>query len=153
MTWCRDHERHARLFGRQENWGLSGVDVTVAAAAVREGWDWADDTRNRMHDDNRWLAEMLAHVPKLDLRANSRCTFQYAFCEQAHALAETMRRHGIGVRVLSRRMASHPMRYGLSRREPMSASSSLPRSLRRSATDGAGSVPRARAASTGRNER
>jgi histidinol-phosphate/aromatic aminotransferase/cobyric acid decarboxylase-like protein len=102
MTWCRDHERHARLFGRQENWGLSGVDVTVAAAAVREGWDWADDTRNRMHDDNRWLAEMLAHVPKLDLRANSKCTFQYAFCEQAHALAETMRRHGIGVRVLSR---------------------------------------------------
>jgi histidinol-phosphate/aromatic aminotransferase/cobyric acid decarboxylase-like protein len=55
-----------------------------------------------MHDDNRWLAEMLAHVPKLDLRANSNVHFQYAFSEQAHALAETMRRHGIGVRVLSR---------------------------------------------------
>jgi histidinol-phosphate/aromatic aminotransferase/cobyric acid decarboxylase-like protein len=102
VAWCRDHERHARLFGRQETWGLSGVDVTVAVAAVREGWDWADDTRSRMHDDNRWLADILVEVPELDLRANSNVHFQYAFCEQAHAFAETMRRHGIGVRVLSR---------------------------------------------------
>jgi histidinol-phosphate/aromatic aminotransferase/cobyric acid decarboxylase-like protein len=102
VAWCRDHDRHARLFGRQENWGLSGVDVTIAVAAVREGWDWADDTRSRMHDDNRWLAEMLADVPKLDLRANSNVHFQYAFCEHAHAFAEVMRSHGIGVRVLSR---------------------------------------------------
>jgi histidinol-phosphate/aromatic aminotransferase/cobyric acid decarboxylase-like protein len=76
--------------------------VTVAVAAVREGWDWADDTRSRMHDDNRWLSEMLAVVPTLDLRANSNAHFQYAFCEHAHAFAEIMRSHGIGVRVLSR---------------------------------------------------
>ncbi len=102
VAWCRDHERRARLFGRQENWGLSGVDVTVAVAVVREGWDWADDTRSRMHDDNRWLAEILANVPKLDLRANSNVHFQYAFCEGAHRFAEIVRSHGIGVRVLSR---------------------------------------------------
>jgi histidinol-phosphate/aromatic aminotransferase/cobyric acid decarboxylase-like protein len=102
VAWCRDHERHARLFGRQENWGLSGVDVTVAVAAVRDGWDWADDTRSRMHDDSRWLAEVLAAVPKLDLRMNSNVHFQYAFCERAHRFAEIMRSHGIGVRVLSR---------------------------------------------------
>jgi histidinol-phosphate/aromatic aminotransferase/cobyric acid decarboxylase-like protein len=102
VAWCRDHERQSRLFGRQENWGLSGVDVTVAVAAVREGWDWADDTRSRMHDDNRWLAETLADVPGLDLRANSNVHFQYAFCERAHRFAEIMRSHGIGVRVLSR---------------------------------------------------
>jgi histidinol-phosphate aminotransferase len=102
VAWCRDHDRHTRLFGRQENWGLSGVDVTVAVAAVREGWDWADDTRSRMHDDNRWLAEMLADVPNLDLRANSNVHFQYAFCEHADRFAEIMRSHGIGVRVLSR---------------------------------------------------
>jgi histidinol-phosphate aminotransferase len=102
VAWCRDLERRADLFGRQENWGLSGVDVTVAVAAVREGWDWADDTRSRMHEDNRWLAEMLAGVPQLDLRKNSNVHFQYAFCERAHRLAEIMRSHGIGVRVLSR---------------------------------------------------
>jgi histidinol-phosphate/aromatic aminotransferase/cobyric acid decarboxylase-like protein len=102
VAWCRDAARRAGLFGRQENWGLSGVDVTVAVAAVREGWDWADDTRARMHDDNRWLAEVLADVPGLDLRANRNVHFQYAFCEQAQAFAEVMRSHGIGVRVLSR---------------------------------------------------
>jgi histidinol-phosphate aminotransferase len=102
VAWCRDHERRASLFGRQENWGLSGVDVTVAVAAVREGWDWADDTRSRMHDDNRWLADILVDVPELDLRANSNVHFQYAFCERAHRFAEIMRSHGIGVRVLSR---------------------------------------------------
>jgi histidinol-phosphate aminotransferase len=102
VAWCRDHERRASLFGRQENWGLSGVDVTVAVAAVRDGWDWADDTRSRMHDDNRWLADILVDVPELDLRANSNVHFQYAFCERAHRFAEIMRSHGIGVRVLSR---------------------------------------------------
>jgi histidinol-phosphate/aromatic aminotransferase/cobyric acid decarboxylase-like protein len=102
VAWCRDAGRRARLFGRQENWGLSGVDVTVAVAAVRDGWDWADDTRARMHEDNRWLAEALAEVPGLDLRANRNVHFQYAFCPDAQAFAEIMRDHGIGVRVLSR---------------------------------------------------
>jgi histidinol-phosphate/aromatic aminotransferase/cobyric acid decarboxylase-like protein len=102
VAWCRDRERHVRLFGRQENWGLSGVDVTVAVAAVRDGWDWADDTRSRMHDDNRWLADVLANVPGLDLRANRNVHFQYAFCERAQRFAEIMRSDGIGVRVLSR---------------------------------------------------
>jgi histidinol-phosphate/aromatic aminotransferase/cobyric acid decarboxylase-like protein len=102
VAWCRDGDRRARLFGRQENWGLSGVDVTVAVAAVRGGWDWADDTRSRMHDDNQWLANVLADVPRLDLRANGNVHFQYAFCQRSQRFAEIMRHHGIGVRVLSR---------------------------------------------------
>lgn len=102
VAWCRDPGRRASLFGRQENWGLSGVDVTVSVAAVREGWDWADDTRARMHADNRWLGEALEDVPGVDLRANSNVHFQYAFCEHAQQFAEIMRSHGIGVRVLSR---------------------------------------------------
>ncbi len=102
VSWCRDRGRLRTLFGRQENWGLSGVDVTVATAAVARGWDWADDTRRRMHDDNRWLAEVLTRVPGLDLRANSNVHFQYAFCENSHRVADVLRDHGIGVRVLSR---------------------------------------------------
>ena len=30
VAWCADHERLKRLFGQQENWGLSGVDVHAA---------------------------------------------------------------------------------------------------------------------------
>jgi histidinol-phosphate/aromatic aminotransferase/cobyric acid decarboxylase-like protein len=102
VAWCRDRERLATLFGRQENWGLSGIDVTVASAAVRRGWDWADDTRSRMHADNRWLAEVLEQVPGLDLRANRNVHFQYAFSPESKRIADTLRNQGVGVRVLSR---------------------------------------------------
>ncbi|HEX8159404.1 MAG TPA: aminotransferase class I/II-fold pyridoxal phosphate-dependent enzyme [Solirubrobacteraceae bacterium] len=102
VAWCRDHGRTSALFGRQENWGLSGVDVTVACAAVRHGWDWADDTRSRMHDDNRWLADILEYVPGLDVRANANVHFQYAFCDRSQRVAEILREHAIGVRVLSK---------------------------------------------------
>jgi histidinol-phosphate aminotransferase len=101
VAWCRDRARLITLFGRQENWGLSGIDVTVASAAVRRGWDWADDTRRRMHDDNRWLAEVLEQLPGLDLRANRNVHFQYAFSPDSKRIAEILRRQGIGVRVLS----------------------------------------------------
>ncbi len=102
VAWCRDGDRLADLFGSRENWGISGVDVTVATAAVRHGWEWADDTRSRMHDDNRWLAEILGQVPGLDLRANANVHFQYAFCPNSDRVADVLRNHGIGVRVLSR---------------------------------------------------
>jgi histidinol-phosphate/aromatic aminotransferase/cobyric acid decarboxylase-like protein len=101
VAWCRDRDRLATLIGRQENWGLSGIDVTVATAAVRHGWDWADDTRSRMHDDNRWLAGILEQVPGLDLRANRNVHFQYGFCPESKRIAEILRTQGIGVRVLS----------------------------------------------------
>jgi histidinol-phosphate aminotransferase len=102
VAWCRDRERLVALFGRQENWGLSGIDVTIACAAVRHGWDWADETRARMHDDNRWLAGVLDAVPGLDLRANANVHFQYAFSERSQQVAGVLREHGIGVRVLGR---------------------------------------------------
>jgi histidinol-phosphate aminotransferase len=101
VAWCRDHDRLRRLFGQQENWGLSGVDVTVACAAVRS-WDWADDTRSRMHADNRWLGDALATVEELDLRANANVHFQYAFSPESERIAAALREHGIGVRVLGR---------------------------------------------------
>jgi histidinol-phosphate aminotransferase len=101
VAWCRDHDRLRRLFGRQENWGLSGVDVTVACAAVRD-WDWADHTRALMHEDNRWLGEALAGLETLDLRANDNVHFQYAFSPESDRIADVMRSHGIGVRVLSK---------------------------------------------------
>lgn len=106
IAWCAESEPLACLFGQQENWGLSGVDVRVACAAVRDV-KWSDRSRAQMHADNAWLAEMLSGVAGLDLYANKNVHFQYAFCERSHDVAGVFRRHGIGVRVLG---AAHGVR-------------------------------------------
>jgi histidinol-phosphate/aromatic aminotransferase/cobyric acid decarboxylase-like protein len=99
VAWCADHEQLKRLFGQQENWGLSGVDVAVACAALRD-FHWSTHSRAWMHADNAWLAEALSEVPGLDPRFNTNVHFQYAFAERADDMADVFRSHGIGVRVL-----------------------------------------------------
>jgi len=106
VAWCAESEPLTCLFGQQENWGLSGVDVRVACAAVRD-LDWSDRSRAQMLADNAWLAEILSGVAGLDLYANKKVHFQYAFCERSHEVAEVFRQHGIGVRVLG---AAHGVR-------------------------------------------
>jgi histidinol-phosphate aminotransferase len=106
IAWCAESEPLACLFGQQENWGLSGVDVRVACAAVRD-YDWSEVSRAQMLADSSWLAEMLSGVTGLDLYANKNVHFQYVFCERSHEVAEVFRRHGIGVRVLG---AAHGVR-------------------------------------------
>jgi histidinol-phosphate/aromatic aminotransferase/cobyric acid decarboxylase-like protein len=106
IAWCAESEPLACLFGQQENWGLSGVDVRVACAAVRDV-EWSGRSRAQMHDDNAWLAEMLSAVGGVDLYANKNVHFQYAFCERSREVAGVFRRHGIGVRVLG---AAHGVR-------------------------------------------
>ena len=108
IAWCRDRSRLRRLIGVQENWGLSGLDVRVACAAVHS-WDWADEVRARMHDDNRWLAGALADLPSFALWANENVHFQYGWTERAHDLAAALATHGIGVRPLG---AAHGVRPG-----------------------------------------
>jgi histidinol-phosphate aminotransferase len=99
VAWSADARLLRRLFGQQENWGLSGIDVRAACAAVRDV-DWADDSRRRMLDDSAWLAELLGRVPALDVHANANVHFQYAFCEHAVDAAQALCRRGIGVRLL-----------------------------------------------------
>jgi histidinol-phosphate/aromatic aminotransferase/cobyric acid decarboxylase-like protein len=99
IAWSAEPRLLRRLFGRQENWGLSGVDVRAACAAMRDV-AWAADSRRRMLDDSGWLAELLGGIDGLDLRANANVHFQYAFCEHVTEVAETFCRRGIGVRVL-----------------------------------------------------
>ena len=106
IAWCAESEPLTCLFGQQENWGLSGVDVRVACAAVRD-LDWCEVSRAQMHADNAWLADILSTVPGLDLHTNKNVHFQFAFCERSHEVAEVFRRHGIGVRVLG---AAHGVR-------------------------------------------
>lgn len=99
IAWCAEDERLKRLFGQQENWGLSGVDVHAACAAVRD-FHWSTHSRAWMHADSTWLAKMLSDIAGLEPRCNSNVHFQYAFCERAEDVAGVFQRHGIGVRVL-----------------------------------------------------
>jgi histidinol-phosphate/aromatic aminotransferase/cobyric acid decarboxylase-like protein len=107
VAWCADDEPIKRLFGQQENWGLSGVDVHVVCAAVRD-FHWASHSRAWMHKDSAWLAEVLSQVPGVTPRCNANVHFQYAFCDRAEDVAEAFRRHGIGVRVLGIAHGVHP---------------------------------------------
>lgn len=107
IAWCADDEPLKRLFGQQENWGLSGLDVRVVCAAVRD-FHWATHSRVRMRDDSEWLADVLSDVPGIALHRNADVHFQYAFCERAEDVAEVFRRHGIGVRVLGIAHGVHP---------------------------------------------
>jgi histidinol-phosphate aminotransferase len=107
IAWCADHEPLKRLFGQQENWGLSGVDVHAASAAVRD-LHWTAHSRSWMRIDSAWLARMLSDVGGLDLQRNSNVHFQYAFCDRADDVAAVFQRHGIGVRVLGAAHGVHP---------------------------------------------
>lgn len=127
IAWCRDRLRLRRLIGPQENWGLSGIDVRVACAAVHS-WDWADETRALMHDDNRWLAAALADLPAFELFANQNVHFQYGWTDRADALAAGFAAHGIGVRPLG---AAHGVRPGPCASSPRGRTSG-PASPRRS---------------------
>ena len=108
VAWCREPARLASLFGVRETWGLSGIDARVAEAAVRS-WDWADDSRRRMHEDSRWLVQALERVPGLELLANENVHFQYAFSPEAPRLADAFAAAGVGVRALGQ---AHGVRPG-----------------------------------------
>jgi histidinol-phosphate/aromatic aminotransferase/cobyric acid decarboxylase-like protein len=99
IAWCADHDPLKRLFGQQEKWGLSGIDVHVASAAVRD-FHWSTHSRAWMFADSAWLAQIISDVPGLVPQCNTNVHFQYAFCERSEDVAEIFRRHGIGVRTL-----------------------------------------------------
>jgi histidinol-phosphate aminotransferase len=107
IAWCADSGVLSRLFGRQENWGLSGVDVRMACAAIRDV-DWAEESRRQMLADNAWLGGFLDGVDGLDLYANANVHFQYALCQRATEVADALARAGIGVRVLGTAHGVHP---------------------------------------------
>lgn len=107
IAWCADDEPLKRLFGQQENWGLSGIDVRVVCAAVRD-FHWSAHSRVWMRDDSEWLAEALSDIPGVALHRNADVHFQYGFCERAEDVAEVFRRRGIGVRVLGIAHGVHP---------------------------------------------
>jgi len=101
VAWCRNRHLLTSLVGVQETWGLSGLDVTVATAAL-SSHAWAAEVRNQLLADSRWLAAMLEWLPGIHLRANDQVHFQYAQAQHGPELAAVLAEHGVGIRVLSR---------------------------------------------------
>jgi histidinol-phosphate/aromatic aminotransferase/cobyric acid decarboxylase-like protein len=101
VAWCRNRHLLTSLVGVQETWGLSGLDVTVATAAL-SSHAWAAEVRNQLLADSRWLAGVLEWLPGLRLRANDKVHFQYAQAQHGPALAAVLAEHGVGIRVLGR---------------------------------------------------
>ncbi|HEX5142368.1 MAG TPA: aminotransferase class I/II-fold pyridoxal phosphate-dependent enzyme [Mycobacterium sp.] len=101
VAWCRNRHVLNSLVGAQETWGLSGLDVTVAAAALTSH-AWATEVRTRLLADSRWLAGFLDWLPGVQLRANDQVHFQFAHSQHAPALAAALADQGVGIRVLGR---------------------------------------------------
>jgi histidinol-phosphate/aromatic aminotransferase/cobyric acid decarboxylase-like protein len=108
VAWCRDRELLDGLIGDQETWGLSGVDVTVATAALASR-DWAAQVRQRLLADSRWLADALRVLPDVRVRANHNVHFQYALSDRPRSVADALAAAGVGVRALGR---AHGVRPG-----------------------------------------
>jgi histidinol-phosphate/aromatic aminotransferase/cobyric acid decarboxylase-like protein len=99
VAWCRDGRRLERLIGPQETWSLSGIDVSIAEAAVRSR-AWADEVRAELRADNAWLAEALRAVPGVRLAVNDNVHFQFASVPHSSSFANRLSQYGVGVRVL-----------------------------------------------------
>jgi histidinol-phosphate aminotransferase len=108
IAWCADAEVLAWLFGRQENWGLSGVDVRAACAAGRDV-TWAANARRQMLEDGVWLGEILSGIDGFEVHAEAGVHFRYAGCGRATKFADALAARGIGVRVLG---ATHGIAHG-----------------------------------------
>lgn len=101
VAWCQNRHVLSSLVGTQETWGLSGLDVTVAAAALTSH-AWATEVRTQLLADSRWLAGALDWLPGVQLWANDQVHFQFAQSQHAPALATVLAEQGVGIRVLGR---------------------------------------------------
>lgn len=99
VAWSHDVAGLRSMIGPQETWGLSGLDVRVAEAAMRAP-GWAQETRSRLGADGRWLGEQLAAIPQLDVWTKSSVHFRFAWTAHARQLAAAFADNGVGVRAL-----------------------------------------------------
>ena len=121
VAWCRDRERLCDLLGRRETWPISGLDVTVAEAAMGSV-SWAARSRRALQRDAAWLAARSAGPAGHARRARRRtCTTAASITEQAEELAALFAEHGVGVRVLGRAHGARCPCCGSSLRCPISA--------------------------------
>jgi histidinol-phosphate aminotransferase len=101
IAWCRDRERLDSLLGRRETWPISGLDVTVAEAAMGSV-EWATQSRRALHRDAAWLAVALRWLPGRLIEQHVGVHYRCLVSDQAHEIAARFAAHGVGVRVLGR---------------------------------------------------
>lgn len=101
IAWCRDRERLCHLLGRRETWPISGLDVTVAEAAMGSV-GWAAQSRRALHRDAAWMAVALRSLPGTLVEQDVGVHYRCLVSEQAPEIAARFAEHGVGVRVLGR---------------------------------------------------
>lgn len=101
IAWCRDRERLCRLLGRRETWPISGLDVTVAEAAMGSV-EWATGSRRALHRDAAWLAVALRWLPGTLVEQDVGVHYRCLASEAAGEIAARFAAHGVGVRLLGR---------------------------------------------------
>lgn len=107
VAWCADPDRLRDLLGQRETWPISGVDVTIAEAAMTSD-EWADRSRLLLGRDARWLADELRKLPGSLIEDGVDVHYRCLFTEDAGELAKVFAAHGVAVRLLSRAHGVHP---------------------------------------------
>ncbi len=107
VAWCPDRERLTHLLGRRETWPISGLDVTVAEAAMASA-EWADRCRLDLARDAAWLAEVLRELPGRLVEQDVGVHYRCLITEHADELAARMAEHGVGARALGRAHGADP---------------------------------------------
>jgi len=107
VAWCPDRERLCTLLGQRETWPISGLDVTVAEAAMASV-AWAERSRRDLARDAAWLAEVLRELPGRLVEQDVGVHYRCLITERADDLAAAMAAHGVGARALGRAHGAEP---------------------------------------------
>lgn len=107
VAWCRDRRRLLALLGPRETWPVSGLDATVAIAAMAST-TWAEVSRRRLALDGAWLATQLGELGQSVVEDRVGVHYRCVYSERAAELTRQFARHGLGVRALGAAHGVHP---------------------------------------------
>jgi histidinol-phosphate aminotransferase len=107
VAWCPDPERLDALLGRRETWPISGLDVTVAEAAMASV-EWAERCRLDLARDGAWLADAMRELPGTLVEQDVGVHYRCLVTAQADELVARLARHGVGARALGRAHGADP---------------------------------------------
>jgi histidinol-phosphate/aromatic aminotransferase/cobyric acid decarboxylase-like protein len=107
VAWCADPTCLRSLLGRRETWPISGLDVSVAQAAM-DSVAWAARSRLELARDAAWLAEVLRELPGTLVERDVGVHYRCLITEHADDIAAQMAEHGVGARALGRAHGAVP---------------------------------------------
>jgi len=107
VAWCRDRDRLIRLLGPRETWPVSGLDASVAVAAMTST-AWAQQCRRQLVEDGAWLARQLARLGSGVVEDGVDVHYRCMYSDRAEELARDFAGEGIGVRPLGAAHGVYP---------------------------------------------